>query len=50
MGDSTCEKSLGSCECMFIRTKFGIVLVCVHVDRVGDRLIVCRFGQSFGSC
>ena len=40
----TCLENLGSCECVYVWTEFGIVGVCVPVDRVSIRVSVCTCG------
>ena len=61
MSKCTCGQSFGSCEwanmrtefwsceCLKVWTEFRIVLVCVGMERVWDRVSVCRCRQSLRS-
>ena len=39
-----------SCECLHVKSEFGIVLACKHADRVWDHVSVCTCGHCLGSC
>ena len=39
-----------SFECVYIRTEFGIMLVCVRADKVKDHVSVFTFRYCLGPC